>query len=262
MLRLPSELVRRMVLDETPHSFTLCSEPQLDRDNRFVVNGIEVPYYANNWEKDGQPFPRLIEVLSHIKPIECMQDLCDYALCFETTRDQSFFANVAKNFERHSARCPNSELGLSLLVASFTDELPFPYLMLKLLEIESHSTFGVHALEMDYADQMRNVKVDYNDSLVVYGNTWGEVSSTPSIRIPLLRADSCPFHDIALLATYPAMDGDEEDNLVFEFIVQVQAGMPWSLLTHADFAPNRVADYVRRYGRRMTKLTDHRKPFK
>jgi len=263
MLRLPSELIKRMVFNETPHSFTLYNEQRLDLADRVVTgNDNKVPYYANNWEKDGQPLPRLAETLDHIKPIECMQDHCDYALCFETSADESFFTKVAKNFERHSARCPDTQLGLSLLVASFTDEMPFPYQMLKMLETASHSAFGCHVVEMDYADQSRNVKVDWNDTLVVYANSWDELVSTPSIRIPLLRADGCPFHAVALLATYPAMDGNEEDKLEFEFIVQVEAGMPWSVLKHADFAPNRVADYVRRYGRRITKLTDHRKPFK
>ena len=264
MLRLPSELIKRMVFNETPHSFTLYNEQRLDLADRVVTgNDNKVPYYANNWEKDGQPLPRLAETLDHIKPIECMQDHCDYALCFETHDDEEFFEKVAKNFERHSARCPDTPLGLSLLVASFTNEMPFPYQMLKMLEIASHSTFGCHVLEMDYADQTRNVKVEYNEPLVIHVSAWGEALGTPSIRIPLLRADGCPFHAIALAATYPTMEGDAEiDRLEFEFIVQVEAGMPWSLLTHADFAPNRVADYVRRYGRRMTKLTDHRKPFK
>lgn len=263
MLRLPSELIKRMVFNETPSSFTFYNEQRLGLTGRVCTGAAhEMPYYANNWEKDGQPLPRLAETLEHLKPIECMQDHCDYALCFETPEDEAFFENVAKSFQRHSARCPDTPLGLSLLVASFTDVMPFPYRMLKMLEIGSHSTFGVHVLEMDYVDQTRNVKVEENESLVVYGNTWSEIVATPSIRIPLLRRDGCPFHDIALLVTYPAMDGDEEDRLEFEFIVQVETGMPWSLLTHADFAPNRVADYVRRYGRRKTKLTDHRKPFK
>lgn len=263
MLRLPSELIRRMVFDETPSSFSLYNEQRLNAAGRVVTgNAHEFPYYANNWEKDNKPLPRLAETLEHIKPIECMQDYGDYALCFETAKDEEFFSKVAQNFERHSARCPDTPLGLSLLVASFTDEMPFPYQMLKMLEIASHSTFGCHVLEMDYASQIGTLKVEFNEPLVAYGNTWSEMVSTPSIRIPLRRGDGCPFHAIALLATYPAMEGDDEDRLEFEFIVQVEAGMPWSLLTHADFAPNRVADYVRRYGQRMTKLTNHHKPFK
>jgi len=262
MLRLPSELIRRMVLDETPTDFSMYNEERLERNGRYYYDVTPVPYFANNWERNNEVLPRLVQTLEHIKPIECMQDYGNYALCFETAKDEEFFSKVAKNFERHSARCPDTPLGLSLLVASFTDEMPFPYLMLKMLEIASHSTFGCHVLEMDYANQLGTLKVEFNEPLVVYGNTWGEVSSTPSIRIPLLTGDSCPFHAIALLATYPALDGDVEDKLVFEFIVQVEAGMPWSLLTHADFAPNRVADYVRRYGRRKTALVDHRKPFK
>lgn len=262
MLRLPSELVRRMVLDETPTDFTLYNEQRLADNDRRYYHVDSVPYYANNWECNNEILPRLVETLDHIKPIECMQDYGNYSLCFETSKDEDFFTNVAKHFERHSRRCPNTELGLSLLVASFTDEMPFPYPMLRMLEIESHSKFGCHVTEMDYADQSGSVKVDYNDSLVIYGNKWDEMVSTPSIRIPLLRKDGCPFYAIALLATYPAIDGVPDDRLEFEFIVQVEADMPWSLLRHADFAPNRVADYVQRYGRRLTKITDFRKPFK
>jgi len=262
MLRLPSELIRRMVLDETPTDFTLYNEERLERNDRRYYDVTPIPYFANNWEHNNEVLPRLMQTLEHIKPIECMQDYGNYALCFETAKDEEFFGKVAQNFERNSRRCPNTELGLSLLVASFTDEMPFPYQMLKMLEIASHSTFGCHVLEMDYTNQTGTLKVDYNDSLVVYGNTWNELVSTPTIRIPLQRGDSCPFHAIALLATYPAMEGDDEDNLVFEFVVQVEPGMPWSLLRHADYAPNRVADFVRRYGRRKTVLKDHNKPFK
>lgn len=262
MLRLPSELIRRMVLDETPTDFTLYNEERLSRNDRRYYDVTPTPYYANNWERNNEVLPRLTQTLDHIKPIECMQDYGNYSLSFETDKDEAFFSKVAQHFERHSRRCPDTELGLSLLVASFTDEMPDPYPMLRMLEIESHSKFGCHVVEMDYADQAGTLKVEFNESLVLYGNSWDEIVSTPSIRIPLLRKDGCPFHAIALLATFPAQGEGSEDQVIFEFVVQLEQGMPWSLLTHADYAPNRVADYVRRYGRRKTVLKDHNKPFK
>lgn len=259
MLRTGIELLNRMVTDETPHSFQLYDEETLTNTGR-VADPVEVPYYPNNWGVNVVD-TRLVSVMAGFKPIECLQDNCDYALVFETRNEKDRFECIAKQFERYSRRLPDTTLGNWLLSHSFNGDIDQTPTFLRQLEHMSHSVFGCHVLDMAYVDQNGTLLNRY-ESLVHNEDTWGETMTTDSVRIPLLSADGCPFYDIALLACSTPNQYHDDIGVAFEFVVQVSPDAPWSLLQTTNTKPHRVADYVRKYARRSTRLTDHRKPFK
>lgn len=261
MMVLGTELVH-LFDRNTPHSFQLYAEEDLV-DRRVVADPWEVGYYENNWFSKSHAATRLMDCLQAFKSIDVMQGQCNYALMFETRAEMFRFKTIAENFERYANRLPDTPMGNWLLSAMLSvtglDCVPG---FLRKLEQASHSDFGCHVLEMDYISDHRSLKFDESDYLVVRADEYGELVSCPSIRIPLRKGDGCPFHEISLIAVGERLDDPLDAHVMFEFAVQVEQGAPWTLLTTNGHGKFSAPYYVQRYGSRLKKITDFRKPFK
>lgn len=247
---------------ETPSAFHLYAEENVV-DGRVVVKPLDVGYYENNWFSTRHSSERLLSCLRSFTSIEILQSHGTYSIEFESCDEMIRFKNIAENFERYANRLPDTVLGNWLLSAMLSDTwLDSVPVFLRKLEEASHSEFGCHVLEMAYACDHRSLKFDESDYLVVRTDEYGELTSCPSVRIPLRAGDGCPFYAISLVAVGERLYDYGDAHVTFDFAVQVEQGAPWTLLTTNGSGKFSVPYYVKKYAVRHIQQTDPRKPFK
>lgn len=263
MERTPTDLLNRMLVKATPHSFILHDRETLAYFNDVLGEGDVVPWHANNWQIGQEQHPRVLGALESIKVIDCLQDSCDYTLVFETPAELLRFKTVAEQLDQYSRRLPDTTLGNWVLAAICGGEYPNTRSFLRGLMQTSHSTFGCHALEMAYVDQAGvPVLADGNPDLI-WCDAWGEQMWVNTLSIPLLRKDGSQWHALRLVAVHAQDDTEDEPSEVrFRLMGQMFHSAPWTTIATTTQGEFTVQKMIQKLCHRSTVQKDPYKPFR
>lgn len=225
------------------------------------------PVHKNNFTVENGLFDRFLRVVDFITVLDiAVQEVRDeerigthVQFKIEDYTGKDRLIQALDTFGSVACRLPDNDQGNQLLAAWFSTQCSDGQYYAKWISNVGHTVFHEHPLNLAQMDRTRSVVWESVETLVYYQDMCGEVCYPSSVRIPLQRADGCPFYDIALLAVvYGAY---EERTAEFHFVFKMDKDSPWSILSNTKEGPDTVRNQVLKYSYRKWVCENTRRPF-
>lgn len=226
------------------------------------------PLYKNNFTEDNGLLDRFLRVTSFIPVLDVSvetipwegSDTTHVQFKVRSYLQEQPLLTALKHFELLAKYVPDNSHGNQLLAALLSTDFSNSVVTVRHLSRSGYSVFQENPLALAHADYLRSVVWESVETLVYDSDEYGELRYPQSIRIPLQRADGCPFYDIALMGVVFSVD-PMCPTVDWRFAFRMTQESPWSLLTSTKTGESSVRNQVLKYSRRKWVCENSKRPF-